>query len=341
MLEATYKAGDSHKRGTIRDLSATGAYLVAQERLNLGTPVQVMLRRKRHSGVAPNRMIYLRAEVVRWGRNGVGLTFVPSHMDDQEWMHLVMGKGEHRGISDLLGRLRVARALAFMLQICPPAMMELSRMLRVRLSNERASRVAHMTHLAEEILHSRRGSFRMRAHPKVVLRILGECSRVDEDLTLQFWAGFLVAACSEGGVPEEDLGFVDLFARLTSIHVRLLVGACHKSGSRNRPPRPRATREFACSPTEVRKIAGIHDLYRIERELNHLFDLGLMERVFTPSPFAPMEGVNLHLTALGRRLCARFWGHRLPFMYRPEDQHTVAGIESPWMSEPLQLATVQ
>ena len=326
MIKAAYKAGGADKRGKIRDLSATGAYLIAQESLHFGTSVHVILRQRWQTDISSNSTVYLKAKVVRKGRNGIGLTFVPDHMDDESWMHLIRCDSTIWSINGLISRLAVARTLGFILAICPLAMMECRRMLSQELSNEQTSRVVHMAHLAEEMLYARRGTSRVRANPKLVIRILGESARAEDDLALQFWAGLLVAACSEEDTPDEDLGFVDLFAQLSSIHVRLLAGACDKAGTRSLPPNTRSAREFACTPAEIRRISGIHDLFRIERELQYLFDLGLMERVVTPSPFAPMEGADLNLTALGRRLCARFWGHRLPFMYRPEEQQSMLSM---------------
>lgn len=75
-VEAFHKAAREEKPIRIKDISATGIYLITTERWPLESNVSVILRRKRLFGNGETSQVQMKAQVARWGEDGVGLTFV-------------------------------------------------------------------------------------------------------------------------------------------------------------------------------------------------------------------------------------------------------------------------
>jgi len=73
----------------VRDMSATGLYLVTEDRWPLGSLVTMTLQRT--DGLDDNPLgntITVQLRVVRWGKDGVGLTFVQSEVEESSAMAL-------------------------------------------------------------------------------------------------------------------------------------------------------------------------------------------------------------------------------------------------------------
>lgn len=64
----------------IRNISASGVYVLTEERWYIGTVVRMTLTDKREQ--TSERSITLNAKVVRWGNDGVGLHFILRHKKD-------------------------------------------------------------------------------------------------------------------------------------------------------------------------------------------------------------------------------------------------------------------
>ncbi len=73
----------------VKDLSATGLYLITEERWPLGTQVTMTLQRTDGLGDDPkSNVITVQLRVIRWGSDGVGLAFVQSETEESPLMAL-------------------------------------------------------------------------------------------------------------------------------------------------------------------------------------------------------------------------------------------------------------
>jgi hypothetical protein len=75
-LVAYYWTGGSPKAYRIGDISSNGLYLLTQERWFPGTMILMTLQRTDSLGRNLDDAIAVQSKVVRWGDDGVGLTFV-------------------------------------------------------------------------------------------------------------------------------------------------------------------------------------------------------------------------------------------------------------------------
>jgi hypothetical protein len=75
-LIAHFWTGAAPEAHTIRDISASGLYVVTKERWYLGTTIRVILTKSDKRDLSSERSICVHSRAVRWGNDGVGLQFV-------------------------------------------------------------------------------------------------------------------------------------------------------------------------------------------------------------------------------------------------------------------------
>jgi uncharacterized protein len=81
-LVAYYWTGGAPQAFHIADISNVGIYLLTDERWFPGTLILMTLQRTNTDGDDPDDFISVLTKVIRWGSEGVGLTFVPSNTVD-------------------------------------------------------------------------------------------------------------------------------------------------------------------------------------------------------------------------------------------------------------------
>ncbi|MGO8718439.1 MAG: hypothetical protein ACLQMO_04375 [Acidobacteriaceae bacterium] len=306
---AYHWAGSSPKQDEIRDISSTGVYLLTEERWLTGTLVSLTLQRKGPLEKNSEHRVTLQAKAIRWGEDGVGLSFVlPKDLDSSLWESLVESAEDQTEL--VLGKFRMAEALAFLSRICPPEAEEVRQLVRGGLTNYRVASAVEIALKAETLLASVPDADRMRAHPRLVMRIVEDGSWADEDSIMQLWAGLLATSCTEDGNDESNLIFVDLFSQLASTHVRIFTAACTSATKIVSETGILSSRPLICTIEDIMRITGSRHLRRIERDLQQLSDIGLFEDNVKSPSFLTMEEANITPTSLGLQLYARCNGYR-------------------------------
>jgi hypothetical protein len=305
-LEAIHWTGSSPGLDIVRNISSTGMYLVTRERWPQGEVNPVRLVYPDLTDDSPDRQVTLQTKAVRWGEDGMGLTFIlPECMDLWLWKSDGLIEPE-----DILSEFRTARSLSFPRRICPSATQELKLLFREGLSNIRVANAIGITHRAEAMLAAERDFDRLRAPQNVVMRVVQEGSWADDGITQQLWAGILATACTLMGDDESNLPYIDLLAELAAIDGRLFTTACTKSQKVFANSGAVSAQPVICTPQELIDIAGAHDLMKIDRNIFQLANLGLLEPRVKSKYFNFEQDANLTPTALGLELFARCQGHR-------------------------------
>jgi len=325
-LEAIHWTGSSPGLDIVKNISSTGMYLVTRERWPQGEINPVRLVYPELADDSPDRQVTLQTKAVRWGEDGMGLTFIlPECMDLWLWKTDDLIKPE-----DILSEFRLARSLAFLRRICPSATQELKLLFREGLSNIRVANAVGITHRAEAMLAAERDFDRLRAPQNVVMRVIQEGSWADDGITQQLWAGVLTTACTLMGDDESNLPYIDLLAELAAIDGRLFTTACSKSQKVFASSGAVSAQPVVCTPQELIDIAGAHDLMKIDRNIFQLANLGLLEPRVKSKYFNFEQDANLTPTALGLELFARCQGHRgAPHEYYAAQGTSPASTESP------------
>jgi hypothetical protein len=98
-------APHSYKVGNV---SATGLYLVSNERWTPGTTIRMTLQRQDGAMSSSKETICVLSEVVRWGEDGAGFNFVLSDSDDLAHRQVLPEKAtDRRAIERFIERLEL------------------------------------------------------------------------------------------------------------------------------------------------------------------------------------------------------------------------------------------
>ena len=207
----------------------------------------------------------------------------------------------------------VRGAEAFLSRLCNPVAEELGLLFRDRISHWRAVQAAKLAEKAEQKLKAIPNSDELRAPPRLVGKIIENGSWVDAENVQDMWAGLLASSCSKDGDDESNLMFIGLLSQLTASQAKILHYGCE-----NAQKRPfssglvTASHELQIDFPRLIEIAGVNDVNRLDRELDHLRALGLMEAGIDENNVNPelMFPASVTPTDLGLQMYVRCQGSR-------------------------------
>jgi len=106
-LAAYYWTGSAPKAHSIRDISATGLYVVTEERWYPGTLILMTLQDSNDEEQTIEHSISVHSRAVRWGNDGVGLQFIPQDAPDAiKGQNPLVHGVDKRELNQFLERLR-------------------------------------------------------------------------------------------------------------------------------------------------------------------------------------------------------------------------------------------
>jgi len=184
-------------------------------------------------------------------------------------------------------------------RICYPFAEEFGLSLQDRVRGWRFTNLYAIAKKAKPLLDAMPNSEAIRAHPRLVSRIVEEGSWSDDDVVQAHWAGLLASSCTADGKDEANLVFINLLNQLTSVEVHILQYACTSGQKRISNAGWILSAPIVIAQEQLVSIAGISDRHRLDRELDHLRALGLLAKnagfqafgldfsaVITPEPLA-------------------------------------------------------
>ena len=203
-------------------------------------------------------------------------------------------------------------ASAFLSRVCLPAAEEFGLALRDRVSAWRAGNAARMLSGTNTIYLSNNPDPADRLSPRLAYVAIEEASWMDDDQIQDMWSGLLASSTSPHGHSDENLIFMNLLKQLSSLEVKILRFAVEQAPKYASPHGLALPQQVTVSIDKLPELFGIQDLQRLDRELDHLRELGLIgfgggggipmdasnTVELTPSPLA----LHLYVRAQGSRL---------------------------------------
>lgn len=302
-LDVVYFTNTQQKRVRIKDISATGLYILTGDRWAPGTGIPLTVRNWRMQEETPQSALRLRASVVRHGKDGVGLEFTHGANNAAAWTSLTCMENP-AALKDTLGMLRFTRALSFLYRICPSHQAENLKLIQGELAYELSEGAIETVLVAEELTDRRGFDARPEVSPQVIRRIVLAGSRTSEPWVRRFWSGLLAAAVPHGADDFKTLAHADLLSRLNPVQVRIMTASCTRAGYKWDGHGVISPVPFFCTAEQLTQFTRIGDLGQNERHLDHLYQLGLLEQTVKADPFAPICEVNLTPTRAGLALFA-------------------------------------
>lgn len=198
-------------------------------------------------------------------------------------------------------------AASFLGKICLPAATEFGLLLQDKVRAWRAENALKVVDSARQLLQSDVEEKELHAHPRIVALALEQGSWSDEESLQRMWAGILASSCCRDGRDDSNLVFVSLLSNLTGMQIRILEYACSNAKKEVdlngliivRLPVQVDVATLLC-------IAESGDIHRVDRELDHLRGLGLINVGFEPGS----TQVDITPSALAINLYVRCKGFR-------------------------------
>jgi hypothetical protein len=302
-LDATYSTNTRQKSVRIKDLSPTGIYLFTDDRWAPGAGVPLTLRKWSIQERSPLSSLRIHASVIRHGPDGVALEFFHGASIASAWSNLVSTVNP-APLTDKLRMLRLTRALAFLCRLSPSREAESLKLVHNELAFESGERAIEILLTAEELVIRRGFESRPEISQDLIFQILQDGSQISEAWIRRFWAGLLAAAIPKDADDFKTLAYAGLLSKLDSVQLRILTASCTRAGYTWDKEGVIAPQRHLCSAEDMRRITRTSDLIQIERCLDHLYQLGLVEKTVKTDPFSPIGEANLTPTRAGLALYA-------------------------------------
>jgi hypothetical protein len=171
------------------------------------------------------------------------------------------------GLSAVLGRL------------CLPAADELGLLFRDKVSYYRACNLLKLTKKIEQKMADKLEG--VQAPPRLVHSIVEEASWIEDSDVQDMWAGLLSSACTDKGDDDSNLIFVDLLSRMTKLQARILRFACMEAEKIVTFAGLIYSEHLTIPFDRLCEIASERDIDRLDREMDYLREMGLLEGGFS------------------------------------------------------------
>jgi PilZ domain len=310
-LEAQYGVEIPGFPAGIKDISASGVYLLTEKRLGSGELITLVLREKGQSEPSADLQFSVHARVARQGEDGIGLSFdLPPGMDLDLWNVLLRNIVVLTDPEQVADMFHTLRTILFLCRICQSYAEQPILLLGKDLPPERMTTLVKIVQTADERLASEPDSDRFRAHPGVVTSILRDGSWATDDQTINLWVGLLVASCSLDVPDDSNQLFADLLVQLTPTQTKVFILACERALGIGPGAGNRIYGSIVISPKEMVELTGVHDLTRAATDMGYLYNLGLIKNVFNFSSYHDIESFDIAPSDLGIELYRHCHGSR-------------------------------
>jgi hypothetical protein len=203
----------------------------------------------------------------------------------------------------VLDLARLARAITFLSRLSPDGSKQAAQLVDGEWTKARVANVVQILLKTESLL-----SPEFTARPSLVMKVLEYGSWADERWIQELWTGLLVSSCTAPQKEDSNEAFADLLGKLAAGHVRILKYACIRAGALRSESGAAFTEPMICGREEMMEIAASRELLRIERDLDHLYGLGLLERRATAASTSTHYAADITPSSLGLDLFDRCKG---------------------------------
>jgi hypothetical protein len=183
-----------------------------------------------------------------------------------------------KGTSDslkIVTQFAVDGAKALLTRICLPAAEEYGLLLKDKVSSWRQKNVVLILNKANNLINSKKDKGKI--HPRLAHEAIEIGSWTDDEIIQNYWAGLLASGTSKDGDTDENLIFMNLLKQMSSLEVRILSFCVEKSKKYDSGEKLPLAESYVVSIKKLKKLFNETNLIRLDRELDHLREIGLIE----------------------------------------------------------------
>ena len=309
-LSAIYCVESASRPAAIKDISASGVYLLTDERFPADQAITLILRLDGELDKNSDLQISVPTRAAWQGEDGVALEFVlPPGMNPDlcgALMHDIVSLSDRDQVAEAF---RTLRTVLFLYRLSESQAEEAILLLDGRLDTDRTATLYKIAFAAEDLLATKPDAIRMRAHPKLAANILREGSWAPDEVILKLWVGLLASSCSIDAPDDSNQIFADMLVHVTPTEARIFLHGCERALSSTATPENSASVPIVLSPREMVELTGVHDQSRNATDLAYLFNLGLIEKVFDFTSYRDIDSFDITPSSLGLELYKHCHGH--------------------------------
>lgn len=127
------------------------------------------------------------------------------------------------------------------------------------------------------------------------------------------WAGLLASSCTPDGKDESNIILINLLSQLTSSQARIISHVCQNAKTYKGGGGFICSDWFYMEADELLQISGIQDIHQLDRELDHLRGLELINSGFEPD--------NLRADVTPHSLCLQLYARSQGYVGSPIDYY--------------------
>ena len=159
---------------------------------------------------------------------------------------------------------------SFLKVVCKPGLEEIGFLIKDQVRYWRLCNILKMLEKAKNRMNFDGQELNLTANVRVGLAIMEGCSDVDDEELQDLWAGLFVSSCTPDGKDDSNMNFVDLLCRMSSVEAKILDYSCRMCKKNLYPNKLIIADNFKITLSELVKIAGTDDIYRLDSELDHM-----------------------------------------------------------------------
>ena len=160
--------------------------------------------------------------------------------------------------------------------VCKPALEELGFLIKDNVRAWRLNNVLKIIEKAKGKLNFENGELNIKIHPRIAFTIIENGSMIDNEMVQEMWAGLFAASCSKTGLEDENVIFVDILKQLTFAEAKIVKYSNENSRKILLGNGLIQSEVLVVSTKLLIEISGITEIHRLDRELDHLRNLGLI-----------------------------------------------------------------
>jgi len=119
-----------------------------------------------------------------------------------------------------------------------------------------------------------------QVHPRIMHRVIEDGSWCDDETVREMWSGLLASSCTETGKDDSNLLFINTLNQLSTIEVKILKYVCDNSKKYRTTAGWIGAYRLELDVDFIVGITGVEDVHRLDRELDHLRALELIDGGF-------------------------------------------------------------